>query len=77
MYQIEDGIAVVQTESNLSFDSALTFDVKIVIENSICVTYVNGQTAFTNRIGKLTNNPWGIFSDSGSVTYNKVTVYAE
>lgn len=43
------------------------FDVKIVVEKSICVVYVNGQVAFTNRIYKMNQNPWAIFSDNGSI----------
>ncbi|HMR19287.1 MAG TPA: glycoside hydrolase family 32 protein, partial [Sphingobacterium sp.] len=43
------------------------FDVKIIIEKSICTVYVNNQVAFTNRIYKMNQNPWTIFSDNGVV----------
>ena len=38
------------------------FDIKIIIEKSICVVYVNNNVAFTNRIYKMDKNPWTIFS---------------
>lgn len=50
------------------------FDVTIMIENSICVVYVNHQTAFTNRIYKMNWNPWGIFSDNGEVTFSNLNL---
>jgi len=43
------------------------FDIKIVIENSICVVYVNNNVAFTNRMYKMNQNPWTIFSDKGTI----------
>lgn len=50
------------------------FDVTIMVENSICVVYVNHQTAFTNRIYKMNGNPWGIFSDNGEVTFSNLNL---
>lgn len=43
------------------------FDIKIVVENAICVVYVNNHVAFTNRIYKMNQNPWTIFSDEGTI----------
>ena len=50
------------------------FDVTIMVENSICVVYVNHQIAFTNRIYKMNRNPWGIFSDNGEVTFSNLNL---
>ena len=50
------------------------FDVTIMVENSICVVYVNNQTAFTNRIYKMSWNPWGIFADNGEVTFSNLNL---
>ncbi len=46
------------------------FDVTIVSENSICVVYVNDEIAFTNRIYKMNQNPWAIFTNNGEVTFS-------
>lgn len=50
------------------------FDVKIVIENSICVVYVNNNVAFTNRIYKMDQNPWAIFSDNGTIKISGMAI---
>lgn len=46
------------------------YKVTLFIENSICVLYVNDQIAFTNRIYKMSDNPWRIFSNDGTVTFS-------
>lgn len=51
------------------------FDVTVVVENSICVVYVNHQTVFTNRIYKINQNPWGIFADNGDVSFTNLKLY--
>lgn len=51
------------------------FDVTIMVENSICVIYVNHQTVFTNRIYRMNQNPWGIFADNGEIIFSNVSVY--
>ncbi len=50
------------------------FDVKIIIEKSICVMYVNGNVAFTNRITNLNQNPWMIFADDEEVKFENIRV---
>jgi beta-fructofuranosidase len=50
------------------------FDVKIIIEKSIAVVYVNNNTAFTNRIYKMNQNPWTIFSDNGTIKVTEITI---
>lgn len=50
------------------------FDVKIIVEKSICVVYVNNNVAFTNRIYKMNQNPWTIFSDNGTIKVSGITI---
>ncbi|HET9569922.1 MAG TPA: glycoside hydrolase family 32 protein [Bacteroidales bacterium] len=50
------------------------FEVKIIIEKSICVVYVNDNVAFTNRIYRMNQNPWTIFVDNGTLHVNHLTV---
>ena len=50
------------------------FDVKIVIEKSVCVVYVNNNVAFTNRIYKMDKNPWSIYVDDGSIDISNMSV---
>ncbi len=50
------------------------YDVKIIIEKSICVLYVNDNVAFTNRIYKMNQNPWTIFSDNGTINISGLEI---
>ncbi|MGJ1190850.1 glycoside hydrolase domain-containing protein [Sphingobacterium siyangense] len=50
------------------------FNVKIIIEKSIGIVYVNDRVAFTNRIYKMDQNPWTIFADQGTVQVNGLKI---
>lgn len=63
------------TSVHLPKPSGNEYDVAILIENSVCVIYVNGQKAFTNRIYQMNQNPWGIFADNGEVTFSNLNIY--
>lgn len=67
--KIEDGETETKTSVYLSVPANKEFNVSIVVENSVCVIYVNGEIAFSNRIYKMNQNPWAIFADNGSVTF--------
>ena len=46
------------------------FDVDIIVENSICVIYINGEKALTNRIYQMNYNGWGLFVENGEAIFN-------
>lgn len=50
------------------------FNIKILIEKSICVVYVNDNVAFTNRIYRMDQNPWTIFADNGTISISQMSV---
>lgn len=75
MYKENGGTRELQTEVYLPVPTSLTFDVKIVAEKSVCVVYVNNEIAFTNRLNKMNENPWGVFSEKGSIQYIGLQVY--
>jgi beta-fructofuranosidase len=50
------------------------FNVKIIIEKSICILYVNDNVAFTNRIYRMDQNPWTIFSDNGTIKVTDLSI---
>jgi beta-fructofuranosidase len=62
------------TQLPLTVPANKQFDVTIVSENSVCVVYINDQIAFTNRIYKMSQNPWTIFANDGEVTFSNLTV---
>jgi len=51
------------------------FNIKIIIEKSICVVYVNNNVAFTNRIYKMNKNPWSIFVGEGTIDVTNLSVF--
>ncbi|RGN49922.1 MULTISPECIES: glycoside hydrolase family 32 protein [unclassified Bacteroides] len=65
-----------QTDVALPIPANKQFNVKIVVEKSVCVMYVNEQVAFSNRIDKMPENPWAIFTDKGTeVSFSNIKVY--
>jgi beta-fructofuranosidase len=53
------------------------FDVKIIIEKSVCVMYINGNVAFTNRITNMNQNPWMIFADEGTIKISDIKIFKQ
>jgi beta-fructofuranosidase len=53
------------------------FNIKIVAEESVCVMYVNGTTAFSNRIYAMNQNPWMIFAEQGTVKFSNIRIYKQ
>jgi beta-fructofuranosidase len=53
------------------------FNVKIILEKSLCVMYINGNVAFTNRIANMNQNPWMIFADEGRVTFSDIKIFKQ
>ena len=53
------------------------FNLKIVIEKSLCVMYINGNVAFTNRITNLNQNPWMLFADEGTVKFSDIKIFKQ
>jgi len=51
-----------------------SYNIQIVIENSMLVVYLNNEVALTTRIYKATNTNWGIFSDNSNATFNNIIV---
>jgi len=75
----ETGLGGTAGKTELNFTPLIVpankvFDVKIVIEKSICVVYVNNNVAFTNRIYKMDQNPWTIYADQGTIKVNTLKV---
>jgi beta-fructofuranosidase len=61
-------------EASFKLEPNVDYDVKVVVENSIVVIYVNNQVALTSRVYKAPNTSWGIFADNSSVSFKKIKV---
>tara|TARA_R110001583_G_scaffold194716_1_gene366362 strand:- start:2931 stop:4571 length:1641 start_codon:yes stop_codon:yes gene_type:complete len=61
-------------ETSFKLEPNVEYDVKVVIENSIVVIYVNNQVALTSRVYKAPNTSWGVFADNSSVSFKTIKV---
>lgn len=75
MYRTLDGRKERQTDVYLPVPNDLTFHVKVLIEKSVCVIYVNDEIAFTNRMDRMNQNPWMIFSEKGNVEFSNIQLF--
>nr|WP_320037675.1 glycoside hydrolase family 32 protein [uncultured Bacteroides sp.] len=72
---IKDGnVLATRTSTPLIIPENKQFKVTIVIENSVCVIYVNGVIALSNRIYQMNQNPWGIFAEGGEAVFSEVAL---
>jgi len=65
---------IADNEVELALIPNTDYDIKIVIENSVLVIYVNNEVAMSSRIYKASNTSWGIFAYQSSVTFNQIKV---
>ena len=61
-------------ETSFKLEPNVEYDVKVVIENSIVVIYVNNQVALTSRVYKAPNTSWGVFADNSTVFFKSIIV---
>ncbi len=61
-------------DTSFRLEPNVEYDVKVVIENSIVVIYVNNQVALTSRVYKAPNTSWGVFADNSTVFFKSITV---
>ncbi len=54
-----------------------SYAITVINEQSVCVVYINGKYAFTNRIYNMQYNPWSIFSSEGEVRISGITLKSD
>lgn len=72
-----DGSEQRQNINSLSFISPDNgrYHVTMIVDQSVCVVYVNGQYAFTNRVYGMQRNPWSLFCSDGRVKISNVKLF--
>lgn len=63
-----------ETKIPFKFESSVSYNVEIVIEGSICVLYIDGKAALSNRIYGRDKTNWGIFSDDQNFAVSNLEV---
>jgi len=61
-------------EASFILEPDVDYEVKMVVENSIVVIYVNNQVALTSRVYRAPNTSWGVFADNSSVFFKRIIV---
>lgn len=77
--RLDDENVWVRTENihKLTEDGAEGYDITMIVENSVCVLYINGRMAFSNRIYKMNRNPWKLFADNGTVKFENLKIHTK
>ena len=73
VYRLTNAVQDITT-ADLAVD-ANGYNVSLLVENSVCVLYINDQIAFTNRVYLMNQNAWGIYSADGDVTFSGIKVF--
>lgn len=64
-YVVNGTVSQTFTEARLPAAINGEYKLTVVVENSVCVAYVNGEVALSNRIYQMTQNCWGVFAEGG------------
>lgn len=63
------------TYTAFDFDTNVTYDLKLVVENEIIVLYMNETKVLSNRIYRARNNEWGIFGIGGKTVFSDIQIF--
>lgn len=78
---ITSGISVnndgskIDASVNFLLSPGKSYQLKLVIDGSVCVIYLNHKIALTLRIYSISNNFWGLYSSEGTVTFKNVELF--
>lgn len=75
-YNIVGGISHEVTRVPLPILPATAYSIDIFIDGSVCVVYVDGKVALTNRIYSAGGNPWGITAEGNKATFSNLKIQA-
>ncbi|WP_207434816.1 glycoside hydrolase family 32 protein [Sabulibacter ruber] len=56
----------------VTLQTGTTYDVAVVVDGSVCVVYLNGKAALSNRIYGLQGKAWGITATGTQATFSEV-----
>lgn len=58
----------------MQITSGTVYTIEIITDGSVCVLYVNGKKALSNRIYGRQNNKWGIIAENNSINVSGLEV---
>lgn len=60
---------------NLALEPGKTYQLKVIIDGSVCVVYIDNKVALTSRIYSINNNQWGLYASAGGAAFNNIQLY--
>lgn len=73
-YNVVGGNASEVTRVPFEFEGDTDYNVEVVIDGSICVFYIDGKAALSNRIYGMPGKEWGIFASETQAVFSDVTM---
>ncbi|UJF34648.1 glycoside hydrolase family 32 protein [Paenibacillus hexagrammi] len=62
----------VELETPIDLKAGTTYTIQILVENSVCVVYLNHQVAMTTRLYNMKEGNWGFFVQEGRAAFEQV-----
>jgi beta-fructofuranosidase len=62
------------TRVPFEFKSNTEYAIDIVLDGTVCMVYINGKAALSNRIYGMPGRQWGIFANGTQATYSAVSM---
>lgn len=73
---IADSSFIPGHERPIELNPGETYQIKIFVEDNICVTYFNNEVALTSRIYNFGSGKWGVFVNEGVATFTEIKVHS-
>jgi beta-fructofuranosidase len=73
--RLSAGGQVIESYVPVPIEPGKEYQLKVIIDNSVCVVYLDNQVALSARIYSLPNNYWGLFSSKKNVVFRDVKLF--
>ncbi|WP_181308009.1 glycoside hydrolase family 32 protein [Rufibacter sp. XAAS-G3-1] len=74
-YRVSGGNAQLVTQVAVALQAGTTYDMSVIIDGSVCVLYLNGKAALSNRLYSLSGKSWGITATGSQATISELKLY--
>ncbi|RVT74351.1 DUF4975 domain-containing protein [Flavobacterium sufflavum] len=69
-YLVNGTNSVEVTRVPMTIEAGKTYDLDLVCDGSVCIVYVNGKVALSNRIYGMRGQKWGLITQNLNATYS-------
>lgn len=72
-----NGVPRVDAKINFSIQPAAEHQIKLAVNGSVCVLYIDGKVALSSRIYSANNSPWGFFATKGNIVFKNISLLSQ